>query len=208
MNYAEMNKNNVPPNLLLQEKVILTDCDGVLVDWLYSFHSWMNTVHSKYAVVTGTYDMEIAYDMDKSRMKEYVRAYNASASVAYMSPLRDAVKYVKKLHEEHGYVFRCITSLSLDASAWKARMFNLEQLFGKTAFELLVCLDTGADKDEALEPYRNTNCYWIEDKVQNADLGSNLGLNSLLIGHDFNADYTGDVPRVQNWKEIYNIITG
>ena len=55
----------------------------------------------------------------------------------------------------------------------------------------MVCLDTGADKDEALEQYRNSDCYWIEDKPQNADLGLAIGLNSLLIAHGFNADYKG-----------------
>jgi len=33
-------------------------------------------------------------------------------------------------------------------------------------------------------------------------------LNSLLVSHGFNADYKGQATRVQNWKEIYNIITG
>jgi hypothetical protein len=87
---------------------------------------------------------------------------------------------------------------------------NLEKLFGKTAFEELVCLDTGADKDEALEQYRDSGLYWIEDKLSNAQLGLDLGLKSILIEHGFNMN--DDIPegmtKVTNWKEIYENITG
>ena len=55
-------------------------------------------------------------------------------------------------------------------------------------FSELVCLDTGADKDDALERYRDSGLYWIEDKVQNANLGATLGLNSILIEHSHNKD--------------------
>jgi 5'(3')-deoxyribonucleotidase len=41
----------------------------------------------------------------------------------------------------------------------------------------------------------------------NADVGTKLGLNSILMGHSHNTDIDRHV-RVQNWKEIYNIITG
>ena len=127
--------------------------------------------------------------------------------MGWLPSLRDAVKYVKKLHEEHGYVFHCITSLSLDEHAYKLRKKNLEALFGKTVFEKLTCLDTGEDKDEALEEYRDSGCYWIEDKVENAELGEAMGLESILITHDYNADYNNDnIKKVQTWKELYEHI--
>ena len=40
----------------------------------------------------------------------------------------------------------------------------------------VLCLDTGADKDEALAPYFNSGAFWIEDKTENAELGAELGL--------------------------------
>ena len=133
--------------------------------------------------------------------------FNESATIRKLPPLRDAMKYVKKLHEEHGYVFHAVTSLSNDQYAQHLRTKNLIELFGPTAFEKYVYLDTGADKDEALAEYKDTGCFWVEDKPENAIVGKNLGLNSYLIAHDFNA-YVKDIPRVQNWKELYEIITG
>jgi hypothetical protein len=116
--------------------------------------------------------------------------------------------YVKRLHEEHGYVFHCITSLSKDPNAQKLREMNLNKLFGDTAFEEVICLDTGADKDEALLPYKDTGCYWVEDKIENAETGHNLGLYSILMEHGHNMHhYHQDIPIVKNWKEAYSIIT-
>ena len=66
--------------------------------------------------------------------------------------------------------------------------------------------DTGADKDEALLPYRDTGCWWVEDKYTNALLGHNLGLRSLLMEHGHNMDADVVFPKVKNWKEIYELI--
>jgi hypothetical protein len=85
---------------------------------------------------------------------------------------------------------------------------NLHKLFGD-AFDRIVCLDTGADKDEALIEYEGTGYYWIEDKVENAEAGYKAGLNCLLLEHGHNFEYNHpQIKLVKNWKHIYNIITG
>lgn len=189
-----------------KEKVILVDCDGVLLDWEYAFDYWM--CRHGYAVEKeGVYEMDVKYNMPKKEMKRLIRMFNESAAIRKLPPLRDAMKYVKKLHEEHGYVFHAITSLSDDQYAQHLRTKNLRELFGDTAFEKYVYLDTGADKDEELAVYKDTECYWVEDKPENARVGKNLGLDAILMAHTFNAD-VNDIPRVKNWKEIYNIIVG
>jgi hypothetical protein len=98
--------------------------------------------------------------------------------------------------------------LSLDPSAYKLRKMNLEKLFGKTAFEDLLCLDTGADKDEALDPYSDTGLFWIEDKMENAIAGLNVGLRPILIEHGYNMHDSVPVgmKKCLNWKEIYEHI--
>jgi len=191
----------------MKNKVILTDCDGVILDWLYAFDQWMAR-HGYTVVEEGQYDMDLKYGMERTEAKRLIRMFNESAAIRKLPPLRDAIKYVRKLHEEHGYIFHAITSLSKDQYACHLRTKNLRELFGDTAFEKYVYLDTGADKDDELIKYEGTGCWWIEDKPENAECGVRFGLNSLLIDHDFNEYYTGDIPRVKNWKEIYTIITG
>lgn len=193
---------------MLNQKVILTDADGVLLDWAYAFTQWME--RHNFEMIPGgeaEYDVNKRYNLTIAEKDRIVRMFNESAWIRKLPPLRDAIKYVKKLHEEHGYVFRVITSLSDDTYAGRLRTKNLNELFGPTVFESFTYLDTGADKDEALEPYRGTGCWWIEDKPQNAQLGTDLGLESILIDHPFNKDFDAQY-RAKNWKEIYDIIVG
>ena len=194
----------------MKKKIILVDCDGVLCDWEYAFDVYLQT-HGFNKVPGGNlkYDIGKRYGIDREQGKKLIKIFNESAAIGFLPPLRDAMFYVKRLHEEHGYVFHCITSLSRDPNACELRRMNLKKLFGETAFEEFVFLDTGADKDAALEPYRDTGYYWLEDKIVNCQVGTSLGLNSLLMEHGHNMDYEDvEIPRVKNWKEIYKIITG
>jgi hypothetical protein len=193
------------------DKVILTDADGVVFNWEYAFCCWMEQ-HGYTQIENGNhyYDLSERFSITKAEANTKVKIFNESAAIGFLPALRDAMFYVKRLHEEHGYVFRCITSLSLDANAKKLRQMNLEKLFGKTAFEELVCLDTGAVKDDALAPYKDSGLYWIEDKLENAICGLELGLKPILIEHGFNMHETlpEGMFKALNWKEIYEHITG
>lgn len=191
-------------------KLILTDADGVLLDWEWAFNVWMQ--EHGFEEVPGSklnYDMAVRYGIPKEQVKKLIRIFNESAAIGFLPALRDAMYYVKRLHEEHGFRFHCITSLSLDPNAQKLREMNLNKLFGTSAFERIVCLDTGADKHEALEEYEGTGCYWLEDKPENAIAGYNAGLKSLLVEHGHNMHhYHQGITVVKNWKHIYEIITG
>jgi hypothetical protein len=194
----------------MKNKIILTDADGVLLDWEYAFDVYMSQ-HGFNKVDGGNlkYNIGARYGIDMDQGKKLIKIFNESAHMGFLPPLRDAMYYVKRLHEEHGYVFHCITSLSKDENAQELRKMNLKKLFGETAFEKFIFLDTGADKDEALEPYRNSELWWIEDKIVNCQVGNGLGLKSLLMEHGHNMDYEDPaIPRVKNWKEIYQKIVG
>jgi hypothetical protein len=202
-----MELNLKPQNL--SQKLILVDCDGVILDWEYAFDVYMQQ-HGFNRVEGGglKYSIGARYDISNEQGKRLIKIFNESAHIGFLPPLRDAMYYVKRLHEEHGYVFHAITSLSQDPNACELRTMNLRKLFGKTAFEKFVYLDTGADKDAALEPYQGTGCFWIEDKIVNCQVGRDLGLKSLLMEHGHNMDYTDpEIPRVRNWREIYEIVT-
>lgn len=192
----------------MKNKIILTDADGVLLDWEYAFDVYMRQ-HGFNKIDGGAlkYDIGKRYGIDKEQGRKLIKIFNESAFVGFLPPLRDAMYYVKRLHEEHGYVFHCITSLTKDENACELRRMNLRKLFGETAFEKFVFLDTGADKDEALEPYRDSGYWWIEDKIVNCEVGHELGLKPLLVEHGHNMEYENSaIPRVKNWKEIYERI--
>ncbi len=190
------------------KKLILVDADGVLLNWEYAFAIWMEQHgHEKQPGSEFVYDIGERYGISRDQGRKLIKLFNESAAIGFLPPLRDAMYYVKRLHEEHGYVFHCITSLSLDVNAGRLREMNLRKLFGDTVFEQIICLDTGADKNEALEPYRNSNCWWVEDKPENADVGFSMGLRSVLMEHGHNMQHECPYPVVKNWREIYAIIT-
>jgi FMN phosphatase YigB (HAD superfamily) len=192
----------------MQDKVIITDADGVLVDWFHSFSRWM-TKRGYRIMEPDAYQIDKVYGIIRDQGKRLVREFNESADIAFLTPHLDAIKYVKKLHEEHGYVFHVVTSQSDNINAQNLRIQNLKNLFGETVFEEFTILDTGADKDEALLKYKDTGCWWVEDKPENAEVGVELGLEGILMEHNHNKDYLhADIKTAKNWKEVYEIITG
>ena len=187
------------------DKVILVDCDGVLMNWEYAFHTWMD--YNGYVMIEdgrNHYDMGTRYNIDDQLRKQLIRKFNESAAIGFLPPLRDAMYYIDLIHRKHGYVFHMITALSNDPYAQKLRIKNTEKLFGKTAFEKYIFCDTGADKDEVLEPYRGLGYLWVEDKPENALLGHSLGLNSIIMEHAHNMNSNTGLPIVKSWEEIYN----
>jgi len=188
--------------------IILTDCDGVLLNWEASFTTWMaQKGYNK--IDADEYDVAKSYGLSKAESKPLVRQFNESAWMRYLPALRDARSGVAKLIEA-GYEFVCITSLSLDENAKKARVRNLQAIFGEDVFKMenVVCLDTGADKDEALAEYAGLGLWWIEDKTENAKLGVAMGLNTILVNHGHNQDCDNtNIKRVANWAEIVSIVT-
>lgn len=190
------------------DKVILTDVDGVLLLWNDIFHEWMNARGWKqkhnandYYHIKDMYD-----DIHDTAPKKYTKLFNESAYIGFLPPLRDSVEWTNKIFEDFGYKFHAITSLSLDPYAKKLREINLKSHFGDI-FTEITCLDTGADKDHALLPYKDSGLFWVEDKYSNFEVGLEYGLKSLLMHHNYNKNK--DVRhghRVQNWEDVYRIV--
>lgn len=180
----------------------------MLLDWEYAFdiylqqHGFCKTPEGNFK-----YDIGKRYGIDREQGKKLIKIFNESAHIGFLPPLRDAMYYVKRLHEEHGYVFHAITSLSHDTNACELRRQNLRKLFGKTAFDRFVFLDTGADKDAVLSEYRDSGLWWIEDKIANCRAGQNVGLLPLLMEHGHSLDFDDPtIPKVKNWREVYDLI--
>lgn len=197
-------KENIMINNL--NRVILTDCDGVLMNWEYAMNVWMQT--QGYKIVDDGqqhYDMKDRYNLPSSVSRRLVRQFNESAAMGFLPPLRDAMYYVDLLHRKHGYTFHMITALSNDEHAQMLRIQNCKKLFGETAFTKFIFCDTGEDKDEVLEPYRDSGLLWIEDKLLNAQTGDRLGLESIMVEHAHNMN-NDEFPTFATWKDIYEYV--
>ena len=196
-------------------KTILTDCDGVLLNWEYAWHEWMEHRGHKRddgADVLGKVYRAAEMYPDIDDVKRLVEYFNSSAAIGFLPPLRDAQYYVRLLHEKHQYRFVCVTSLSTDKNAHKLRVKNLAKIFGENTFIEHHFLPCGADKDEILEElsHKYKGAYWIEDKIENALCGARFEFDPIVVEHGYNRHEKENYPALtfkQDWQQIYDYIT-
>jgi len=189
-----------------KQKLILTDCDGVLFDWVLGFNAWMEgrgwnrLPDSQYH-----YTIDKWYNISHDHAMELVGTYNSSAAIGFLTPYLDSVEYVKKLHNEHGYKFVVVTAMGNDDYAAKLRERNLRQVFGDV-FEDVIIVDLLSSKESILARYEPT--IWIEDKPSNAEEGRRAGHRTYLFehGHNSNMSTSDEITRVHTWKEVYESI--
>ena len=187
------------------KKIIVTDVDGVLLNWEDAFQIWME--HQGNQRVKGhqfIYNAAKQFDLTKGEGRKWVKLFNESAAIGFLPPLRDAQEIVSLLNNNYGYRFVVCTSLSKDKNAQELRTRNLKKLFGDV-FEEIVYLDTGADKDEALyklaKKYRG--CLWVEDKVENAYAGDTVEFESIVMEHGYNMNDDHPFFVAKDWEDIY-----
>jgi len=199
----------------MDTKHVLTDCDGVLLNWEYAFITHMKA--KNYEILQPMYKYGFDHDTPVEEVDEEIIKFNASAAIGFLPPLRDAVEYVTKLSEK-GYRFTVISSFSTDEFARLLRIRNLEKIFGKI-FDNYQFLGCDESKISTLTQYKDSGAWWIEDKMQNAIDGSNLGLRSVLLEHRHNMirddspstklwKEAEDIPRAKDWRQIYDMIVG
>ena len=188
-------------------RIILTDVDGVLLDWEKHFGRWMAARgYQQIAGAEKLYAMYERYGISREEKEALIREFNSSAWMGTQEPMPDSQTWVKLLHAE-GWTFIPITSQTTDLPAQELRKKRLKQLIGGTVFSNFFILDTGADKDSALAEFHGTGLWWVEDKITNAKVGLDYGLKPLLYNHTYNQNFKHDkIKRVSNWKEIRSII--
>ena len=197
-------------------RIILTDVDGVLLEWENHFTKWMvSRGHKLKEDYKSEYDMgkrfifySNVFNEDPNYIKLAIREFNKSAWMATQPPMPESQTWVKLLHAE-GWTFIPISSQTSDIPAQEIRKRRLEELFGEYAFYNFHILETGQEKDDVLAEFHGTNLWWIEDKWTNALAGLKYGLKPLFIDHPYNREYSHpDITRVNNWRDIHKIVTG
>ena len=191
-------------------KMILSDCDGVCLDWGTQFHKWMAFHgHVRVDFDPFVYYKEMQYNMDPAEAMVWSDRFNQSGWIMDLQPMPDAVPNVSKLHKA-GYKFHVITALGVDPYAQKLRQWNLDAVFG-TGVVTRLTLTNGSrhgGKVEALSEYRGSGLYWIEDRQKHAEVGLEMGLKSILFSQPHNLDYKvpSGMIRAASWDEICQIV--
>lgn len=189
----------------LSEKIILTDVDGVLLDWDASFELWMkhrNLIKKD----SSTYSISESYKITKKQSYALMEEFAHSKHFRNLLPFKDAVHYVDKIYREFGIKFHVITAVSNEDPVRSSRIKNLHKTFGKHVFYDITCVGYHQSKFDVLSKYRDTGCIWIDDFHPHYKDGETLGLTSLMMSHHHNSHHTG-VCRVNDFKGVYNILS-
>ena len=186
------------------EKVILVDYDGVMVNFTQSFDFTMHELG--YSVIRDDcYSLVNRYDADSKTVLEILDEFVHGPEMRLLPQLDDSIYWVRALREE-GFLFHCITSVPF--MQYENRIANAEGLYGHGIFQRLECIGVTDSKADYLKRYAGTDCFWIEDKPENALLGLDYGLKPLLMHHEYNRTFDDPrVQRVRGWKEVYETIT-
>lgn len=192
-----------------KERLILTDCDGTILDWNKAFEEFM--YKKGYPKVPNTdqdYSIVVRHNVSKQQTKEFITEFNESSQIETLEPFADSAEYIKKLSDK-GFKFIAITSVGHLPQIHRHRTQNLKKLFGDVFIEIY-CLEMNACKADVLTKWANKEYFWIEDHKNQAEDGHRIGLKPILINHPYNLSYADNLfPKVScktPWKEIYKII--
>lgn len=186
------------------KKVIIVDYDGVLVDFTQAF-DWYLFDKGYYVKDLHPYDVGYRYEGNKEDIYEEMHNFVHSEEFKYMPPISGAIPAIKTLRDM-GWAFHCITAAPKERL--EDRIFTAENLFGKGIFQSINCIGLNNCKRKYLEKYAGSNCFWVEDKPSNAELGLEFGLRPILMHHSYNELYKEKegVYRVKDWNDLLEYI--
>jgi len=192
-----------------KQRLILTDCDGTILDWNKAFEEFMyKKGYPKVPDTDQDYSIVVRHNVSAQQTNEFINEFNESSLIETLEPFADSVEYIKKLSDK-GFKFIAITSVGNLPQIHQYRTQNLKKLFGDV-FNEIHCLALNTYKEDVLTKWADKAYFWIEDHKNQAEAGHRVGLKSILINHPYNVDYTNNsftkVSCKTPWEEIYKIV--
>lgn len=195
-----------------EDKIILTDIDGVVLDFGSNFHSFLADVKNikipldEWAAPDFWQTVEWS-DEDK---QVFITEFAHSDYFRDLPAKECALDIFARLRDE-GWRFIAITACITDHASqcydttWKNRADNLTRHFGPL-FEELHLASWSAGKRPFLQHYKPT--WWVEDHVGHATEGHRIGHKSLIMNSiRYKPEQnTQKLPLVNSWHDIYDFI--
>ena len=73
---------------------IITDCDGVLLDWAYAFDVWMGEHgHKRLKNTDQYYGQDLRYGITMEESIRYIQDFNESGCIGFIPAYKDSVEY-------------------------------------------------------------------------------------------------------------------
>ena len=178
-------------------KIILTDIDGVVLDWQTHFNDYLD----KYYPNEELFDPTVFAQGE--RTGKIIKEFNNTAWIGFLEPWKDSVEVLTELKNMGWKIYGC-TSMGTDQYANALRKKNIETLM-PDVFTQLDIIPFMQPKGNWLSQWKGSGAVWVEDKWSNAILGADMGIKTFLMKQSYNSkhDYKG-VEKVDNWRQTYN----
>lgn len=185
-----------------KKPVLLTDVDGVLLDWVKTFGQFAEkSGHTLRMENPTTWEMNEWFGADSNEIRRLITEMNSSPLFAELPPFMDAMKVLPELAEKFDLV--AITCCSNDEVTIARRKKNLEVL--KVPFKDVHCLNFTDSKKDLLNAYDKT--LWVEDRFEGAKSGVETGHKSFLINRTYNQHEThSEIVKVDSWHQIQQFL--
>ncbi len=188
-------------------KLILTDIDGVVLQWGNAFGLYVKEI----GLVNPDHEIQQFYDVaellniTEEEANKLVLQFHDSEYFKHLTPYSDAVTYLHKLARE-GYRFIAISAVGDTEHIYQSRLDNLNKYFFHV-FEDLHIVSPRTSKIPYLSKY--SNAIWIEDSLEHAKSGVEVGHTSLFMdrGDDLrNQKAEPPIITVESWQDVYNYL--
>lgn len=94
-----------------KERLILTDCDGTILDWNKAFEKFMyKKGYPKVPDTDQDYSIVVRHNVSTQQTNKFITEFNESSLIETLEPFADSVEYIKKLSDK-GFKFIAITSV-------------------------------------------------------------------------------------------------
>ena len=192
-----------------EDKIIISDVDGVSLDYLSGLDRYMVLNGIKVNYDSHSYDLTKRYGLEFKTLHEYMHRFHHDDFIAKLNPMADALEHIKHISND-GYKFIWITSIEVSDFTMAARKSNLLDVFGDVTHSIYFT-DMDQPKTDILSALgQDTGLLWVEDKYENAVDGHSVGLKTILVDAPHNTEYVNnDLIRVcerNTWKEIREIL--
>lgn len=193
------------------KKIILTDVDGVLLNWeshLLDFAIQRNVNFNilsgiqKYLKSFSVVDFEKVFKMDP----EFVTDYNNSDFSKKFKPLKDAQDIINNIKDEYDII--AVTAMGTEKKAMDNRRENLEEYF-PNAIKDIRFVNLGESKKDhfidLIDKYGDNIICYVDDASHNTNIFNEVNKNA--INFYMNRYRESELPKgefttINNWYDI------
>lgn len=182
----------------MSKLTLLTDLDGVSLNWLDGFCRYMENVQGHQAIHQSPENFSMI-DIFPELEKPYVHItdYHHSEFYRDIKPYTGSIDGYETLRDM-GVEIIAITSCGEEKKVQDYRMGHIDKYFGHVIDDAIL-LPLGVSKEEALSKFDNS--VFIDDQMINAIAGAKTNHDSFIWDMSYNKkeEQPLDVKRAYNW---------